>query len=127
MTSQCSYTRCDTSMCTFIATYLLTACSRVLLEKLTGLQVVKKFPAFMEPEGSLPQSQVLSTFLYPEPAQSSLCPHIPLPDVHLNFFLLSIPDLSLVYLYNVRPFCLFFSRFPSVLILNCFCTSLELM
>ena len=46
MTSQCSYTRCDTSMCTFIATYLLTACSRVLLEKLTGLQVVKKFPAF---------------------------------------------------------------------------------
>ena len=27
-------------------TYLLTPCSRVLLEKLTGLQLVKKFPAF---------------------------------------------------------------------------------
>ena len=26
--------------------YLLTPCSRVLLEKLTGLQLVKKFPAF---------------------------------------------------------------------------------
>ena len=27
-------------------TYLLTPCCRVLLEKLTGLQLVKKFPAF---------------------------------------------------------------------------------
>jgi len=27
-------------------TYLLTLCSRVLLEKLTGLQLVKNFPAF---------------------------------------------------------------------------------
>ena len=26
--------------------YLLTPCSRVLLEKITGLQLVKKFPAF---------------------------------------------------------------------------------
>jgi hypothetical protein len=30
----------------YIRTYLLTPCSRVLLEKLTGLQLVKKFPAF---------------------------------------------------------------------------------
>ena len=28
------------------STYLLTSCCRVLLEKLTGLQLVKKFPAF---------------------------------------------------------------------------------
>jgi hypothetical protein len=34
-------------------TYLLTPWSRVHLEKLTGFQLVKKFPAFMEPEGSL--------------------------------------------------------------------------
>jgi len=33
------------SVC-FIATYLLTPWYRVLLEKLTGLQLVKKFPAF---------------------------------------------------------------------------------
>jgi len=29
-------------------TYILTPCSRVLLEKLTGFQLVKKFPAFYE-------------------------------------------------------------------------------
>ena len=32
--------------CTFLLTYLLTPCSRVLLEKLTCLQLVKKFPTF---------------------------------------------------------------------------------
>ena len=31
---------------TYLLTYLLTAWSRVLLEKLTGFQLVKKFPAF---------------------------------------------------------------------------------
>ena len=31
---------------TYLLTYLLTPLSRVLLEKLTGLQLVKKFPAF---------------------------------------------------------------------------------
>jgi len=30
----------------YLTTYLLTPWSRVLLEKLTGLQLVKKFPAF---------------------------------------------------------------------------------
>jgi hypothetical protein len=30
----------------YLLTYLLTPWSRVLLEKLTGLQLVKKFPAF---------------------------------------------------------------------------------
>jgi hypothetical protein len=31
---------------TYLLIYLLTPCSRVLLEKLTGFQLVKKFPAF---------------------------------------------------------------------------------
>ena len=31
----------------YLLTYLLTARCRVLLEKLTGLQLVKKFPAFL--------------------------------------------------------------------------------
>ena len=31
---------------TYLLTYLLTPCSRVLLEKLANLQLVKKFPAF---------------------------------------------------------------------------------
>jgi hypothetical protein len=34
----------------------------------------------MEPEGSLPPSQVTATCLCPEPAQSSPFPNIPLPD-----------------------------------------------
>ena len=34
-------------------TYILTQCSRVHLEKLTGLQPVKKFPAFYGPRSSL--------------------------------------------------------------------------
>ena len=37
---------------------LHTSYSRVLLEKLTGLQLVKEFPHFMEPDSSLPYSQV---------------------------------------------------------------------
>jgi hypothetical protein len=34
----------------------------------------------MEPEGSLPHSQLPTTCPYPEPAQSSPCPHIQLPE-----------------------------------------------
>ena len=41
------------------------------------LQLVKKFPAFFEPEGSSPYSQVPATCPYPEPTPSS--PHNPLP------------------------------------------------
>ena len=35
-----------TYLITYLLTYLLTPWCRVLLEKLTGLQLVKKFPAF---------------------------------------------------------------------------------
>jgi hypothetical protein len=59
---------------------LITPWSRVLLEKLPGFQLVRKFPAFMEPVGSLPHSQVPATCPYPEPAQSSPYPHLPLPE-----------------------------------------------
>ena len=37
---------CGHSLSSFYGTYLLTPRSRVLLEKLTGLQLVKKFPAY---------------------------------------------------------------------------------
>ena len=60
--------------------YSITPYSRALLEKLTGLQLVKKFPAFMEPEGSSPHSQVPDTCPYPKPAQSSPYLYIPLPE-----------------------------------------------
>ena len=38
--------RGHSAYCTYLLTYLLTPWCRVLLEKLTGLQLVKKFPAF---------------------------------------------------------------------------------
>jgi hypothetical protein len=37
---------------TYLLTYLLTPRSRVLPEKLKRPELLKKFPAFMEPEGS---------------------------------------------------------------------------
>jgi hypothetical protein len=57
---------------TYLLTYLLTYSMEVLPEKLTGFHLDKKFPAFMEPESSLPYSQVPATCPYPEPARS-LC------------------------------------------------------
>jgi len=41
----------------------------------------------MEPEGSLPHSQVLATRPYPEPDQSSLCPPFHFLKIHLNIIL----------------------------------------
>jgi len=64
----------------YLLSYLLTPWSRILLEKVTGSQLVKKFLHFTEPEGSLPQSQVPSNFPYPEPARSSPYTHILLPE-----------------------------------------------
>jgi len=37
-------------------------------------------PHFMEPEGSLPHSQVSDTCLYPEPARSSPYPRTVMPE-----------------------------------------------
>ena len=42
----CNYTICAILINRVLLTYLLTPWSRVLLEKLTGLQLVKKFPEF---------------------------------------------------------------------------------
>jgi len=52
---------------TLLHNYLLSPWIRVLLEKLTGSQLVKKFPHFMETDISLQQSQVPATCPYPEP------------------------------------------------------------
>ena len=61
---------------THLLTYLLTQWSRALLEKLTGSQLVKKFPAFYGTQRyELPHSQVPATCPWPEPAQSSPYPH----------------------------------------------------
>jgi len=45
----------------------------------------------MEPEGSLPHSQVQATCPYPEPARSSPYPISHFQKIHLNIFLPSTP------------------------------------
>jgi hypothetical protein len=47
------------------------------LEELTGSQLFKKSPAFVEPESSLPHLQELANCPYPELDQFSPCPPIP--------------------------------------------------
>ena len=64
----------------FLLTYLLTPWCRVLLEKLTGLQLVKKFPAFHGTRKFITALTSVATCLYPGPAQSSPYTHIPLPE-----------------------------------------------
>ena len=78
--------RLSNPLLTHILTYLLTTWSRVL-QKLTGPQLDKKFPHFMEPDGSLPHLQVPTTCPYPEPAWSSLIP--PHPTSWKSIFILS--------------------------------------
>jgi hypothetical protein len=63
-----------------LLTYLLTPWSRVLLEKLTGFAASEEIHAFMEPESSLPYSQVPATCPYPEPAPSITHNPLPLPE-----------------------------------------------
>ena len=58
-----------------LLTYVLTPCNKVLLEKLISSRLAKIFPAFYGTERFF----TAFTYLYPEPATSSPCPHIPLP------------------------------------------------
>jgi hypothetical protein len=48
-----------------LLSYLLTPCIRIILEKLTGFQLVEKFPHFMKREGPLPHSQMTTNCTYP--------------------------------------------------------------
>jgi len=50
-----------------------------MVQIFSGLQLVKKFPHFMEPEGSLPHSQASANRPYPGLAQSSPHAHKPTP------------------------------------------------
>jgi hypothetical protein len=73
----------------------------------------------MEPEGSVPHSQVATTFLYPEPAQSSPYPTSHFIKIHINIILpshawvspvVSFPQVSLpkpcTRLSPIRATCL---------------------
>jgi len=68
--------------------------SRVLPEKLTGRQLVKKFPHFMEPENLLTHAQALVTCPYREPAHSSLCALSPFLNINFHFIFPSTPGSS---------------------------------
>ena len=56
------------SLLTYSLTYLLHGAESLRSQS-------RNSPHFMEPEGSLPHSQVPATCPYPEPARSSPCPH----------------------------------------------------
>ena len=55
-----------------VVSVILTPRSTVLLEKLTGSQLVRSCPHFIETAGSLRRSQVPTTYPCPEPDQSIL-------------------------------------------------------
>jgi hypothetical protein len=67
--------------------YLFTVWSRVLLEKLVGSQLVKKYPHFMEPESSILHSQVPGIYRSSEADRSSPCPHFNFLKIQLNILL----------------------------------------
>ena len=59
---------------------LLTSWSRVLLEKLTGSQLVKKFPSIYGTRKFNPAFKLPATCPYPEPDRSSPYTHITLSE-----------------------------------------------
>ena len=69
---------------TYLLNYSLTPWSRVLLEKLTDSQSVKKFPAPYETRRF--RTAFTTTCPYPKPDQSSPCPHTPLPEVSSLYY-----------------------------------------
>jgi hypothetical protein len=79
------------AFCPNLLTYSLTPWSRVLLEKLTGFQLIKKFPHFMEPKGSLPHSQLRANCIYPEPAHTPTSHFL---KTHPNIIVPSTPGSS---------------------------------
>ena len=69
-----------TYLLTHSLTHSLTPFSTVLLKKLTGSQLVKKFPIFYGTRRFITAFPMPGTYPYPEPAGSSPYPHIPLPE-----------------------------------------------
>ena len=72
----------------------------------------------MEPEGSLPHSQVPATCPYPEVARSSLYPHIPLHG-DLTFILTSTPVSSKWSLSSGFPTKILYTPHPSPIRATC--------
>jgi len=83
-------------------THLPTPWSRVRLEKLTVFKLVKKFPYFIEPEGSSPHSQLPASCPSRQSARSSpYTSHF--LKIHLNITLPSTPGYQVVSYPQVSP------------------------
>jgi hypothetical protein len=63
---------------------------RVLLQKLIGAHLIRRFPDFIESEGSLPCSKMPSTGPYPERNEPNSHPPI-LFKIYFNIILPSMP------------------------------------
>jgi hypothetical protein len=76
----------------YFLTNSLTPWSRVLLEKLTSFQLVKKFAAFCETRRFIIAFTSACHLSIPEPAQSSPYPHF--LKIQLNIILQSVPGFQ---------------------------------
>ena len=74
-------------MFTYLLTYLLAQWSEVLLQKLAGSQLVKKFAAFYRARRFITASHVPANCPFPEPDQSSPLP--PYPNLWRSILILS--------------------------------------
>jgi hypothetical protein len=93
----------------FLCVYELIPWNRVLHEELIVIHVVKKFPAFTEPEYLPPCLQELSIASYHEPHLFSTTPHL----IYLRFtyILLTVPELEIII--RVYPFATMISLLAS--------------
>ena len=89
----------------YLLTYLLTPWSRVLLQKLTGPQLVK-FPTFYWTRRFITAFQSVTTCPYPEPGRSSPYLHIPLPEDTFYYYPIYAwvsPVVSFPQIYPPKP------------------------
>ena len=96
-------TRPDEVIQSVTVPYLLIPWSRVLLEKLTGSQLVKKFPAFYGTRRFITAFTYARKCPYPKPARSSPYPTSYFLKINLNIILPPKPG---------SPKCSFSFRFP---------------
>ena len=94
---------------TFFHTIYLTPCSKVLLEKVTGPQLVEKFPTFYGTQRFITtHTQQAATWPYSELYQSSPGPPSHLVKIHFSIILPSMPGSSkVVSLYDIHERWLF--------------------
>ena len=89
--------------------YLISPWSRVLLRSTPVCSQSRNSPQIMEPESSLPHSQVPATCPYPEPARSRHDPTTHFLKIHFSIIRPSMPgssklSLSLRFRHQIPPY-----------------------